>query len=49
VPANDTRKLIEPRTQANDGETVVAMNHGRVGGNLRFITVTDAGDGDPRL
>ena len=49
VPANDALKLIEPRAHADDGETVVAMNHGRVGGNVRFITVADAGDGDARF
>ncbi len=49
VLANDARKLIEPRAHADDGETVVAMNHGRVGGDVRFITVADAGDGDARF
>ena len=47
--ANDARKLIEPRTQADDGETVVTMNQCRVGGDVRFITVTDAGNGDARF
>jgi hypothetical protein len=49
LSANDARKLIEPRAQADDGETVVAMNHGRVDGDVRFITVADAGDGDARF
>jgi len=41
--------LIEPRAHADDGETVVAMNHRRVGGDVRLITVADAGDGDARF
>jgi hypothetical protein len=49
LPANDARKMVESRAQANDGETVVAMNHGRVGGDVRFITVADTGDGDARF
>src|SRR5271166_5059966 len=49
VPANDALKLIEPRAHADDGEPVVAMHHGRVGGDVRFFTVTNAGDGDARF
>ncbi len=47
--ADDALKLIEPRAHADDGETVVAMNDGRVSGDMRFITVADAGDGDARF
>ena len=42
--ADNALKLIEPRAGADDGETVVAMNYGRVGGSARFLAVADAGD-----
>ena len=47
--ADDALELIEPRARADDGEAVVAMDHGRVGGDVRFIAVADAGDGDARF
>ena len=47
--ADDALELIEPRARADDGEAVVAMNDGRVGGGVRFLAVADAGDGDARF
>ena len=47
--ADDALELIEPRARADDGEAVVAMDHGRVGGGVRFVAVADAGDGHARF
>ena len=49
APADDALELIEPRTRADDGQPVFAMDHGRIGGGVRFVAVADAGDGDPRF
>ena len=41
--------MVEPGRRADNGEPVVAMDHGRVRGSLCFIAMADAGDCDARL
>ena len=47
--ADNALELIEPRAGADDGEAVVAMDHGRIGRGVRFVAVAGAGDGDARF
>ena len=46
---DDALELIEPRASADDGEAIVEMNHGRVGGGARFLAVADAGNSHARF
>jgi hypothetical protein len=39
---DDAFELVESRARADDGQTVIKMNYGRVGRGPRFLTVADA-------